>query len=149
MKHCCVRRHYSFQVKKCGSDSCSMRRPPRLPKTVFDTISVLPDPVPAEDGHYKAFDQLLGTPTDGSFRPSLQKAKKTLPFSASIQHVKNVDMMLQCKECSMWRLLYSRYKLRCQEKTQLKAAVEDLSFTCGAPLQDIDLSGHLNDVYTR
>ena len=149
MKHCCVRRHYSFQVKKCGSDSCSMCRPPRLPKTVFDTISVLPDPVPAEDGHYKAIDQLLGTPTDGSFRPSLQKAKKTLPLSASIQHVKNVDMMLQCEECSMWRLLYSRYKLTRQEKTQLKAAVEDLSFTCGAPLQDLDLPGRLNDVYTR
>lgn len=107
LKHCCIRRHYSFQVKKCSSESCSMCRPPRLPKAVFDTISALPNPVPGEDGHYKEFDQLLGTPTDGRFRPSLQKAKKTLPFSASIQHVKNVDMMLQCEECSMWRLLYS------------------------------------------
>ena len=92
LKHCCIRRHYSFQVKKCGSDSCSICRPPRLPKTVFDKLSVLPDPVPTEDGHYKAFDDVLGTHTDGSFRPSLQKSKKTLPFSASIQHVKNVDL---------------------------------------------------------
>ena len=35
------------------------------------------------------------------------------------------------------------------KKRQLKAAVEDLSFTCGAPLQDLDLPGRLNDVYTR
>lgn len=149
MKHCCVRRHYSFQVKKCGSSSCSICKPPRLPKQVFDTLEFLPDPVPGEDGHYKSFQQLFGTPTDGSHRPSLQKVKKTLPFSASIQHVKNVNMMLQCEECSMWRLLYSKYKLKQQEKADLEEALEDMSFTCGAPIQDLELPGRLNDVYTR
>lgn len=149
LQHCCTRRHYSFQIKKCGSDSCTICRPPRLPKQVFNSLSVLPDPVPTEDGHYKSFEELLGTPTDGSFRPSLQKVKKTLPFSASIQHVKNVDMMLQCEECSMWRLLYSRCKLTRQEKVDLNDAVEDLAFTCGAPIQDLHLPGRLNDVYTR
>lgn len=49
----------------------------------------------------------------------------------------------------MWRLLYSRYKLTRQEKAQLQFAIEDLSFTCGAPLQDLNLPGRLNDVYTR
>ena len=73
LKHCCVRRHYSLQVKKCGSDQCSICLPVRLPQSVFKNLSVLPDPIPTEDGHYKAFSDLLGTPTDHSFRPSLQK----------------------------------------------------------------------------
>ena len=152
LKHCCTHRHYSFQIKKCGSSTCDICKPVRLPKEVFDTLHVLPDPVPGEDGHYKSLDDLLGTETDGSHRPSLQKTpkrKKTLPFSASIQHVKNVDLMLQCDECAMWRLLYSRFKLTKKEKSDLQQAIEDISFTCGAPLQDLELPGRLNEVYTR
>ena len=121
----------------------------RLPQSVFKNLSVLPDPIPTEDGHCKAFSDLLGTPTDGSFSPSLQETRKTLPFFASVQHVKNVDMMLKCEKCLIWRILYSRYKLAQQEKTQLQAALEELSFTCGAPIQDLDLPGRLSDVYTR
>ena len=30
--HCCTSRHYSFQIKKCGSESCGMCEPVRLPK---------------------------------------------------------------------------------------------------------------------
>ena len=105
LNHCCTCRHYSFQIKKCGSDTCNMCKQVKLPKEVFDTLHVLPDPVPGEDGHYKNLDELLGTETDGSHRPSLQKTpkrKKTLPFSVSLQHVKNVDLMLQCDKCAMW-----------------------------------------------
>ena len=29
------------------------------------------------------------------------KSKKTLPFIASVQHVKKVDMMPQCDECDL------------------------------------------------
>ncbi len=112
-----------LQDNKCffKFDNCNICRPARLPHTVFDSLSVLPD------GHYivKSFVELRGTPTYGSFRLSLQKVKKKQAFSASIQHVKNVDMMLRCEECSMWRLLYSRCKLTRQEKAELEAASED------------------------
>ena len=109
------------------------------PKEVFDSLHVLPDPVPSEDGHYKTLEELLGTETDGSHRPSLQKTskrKKTLPFLASVQHV---DLILQCDECSMWRLLYSRFKLTRKARADLQVAIDDISFTCGAPLQDLQL----------
>lgn len=76
LKHCCTRRHYSFQVKKCGSDTCDICKPAKLAKEVFDSLHVLPDPVPSEDGHYKTLEELLGTETDGSHRPSLQKTSK-------------------------------------------------------------------------
>lgn len=111
LKHCCTCHHYSFQIKKCSSETCNICKPSRLPKAVFDSLHTLPDPVPGEDGHYMTLDDLLGTETDESHRPSLQKTpkrRKTLPFAVSIQHVKNVDLMLQCDECSMWRLLYSQ-----------------------------------------
>ena len=49
----------------------------------------------------------------------------------------------------MWRLLYSKFKLTKKERTDLQAAMEDIPFTCGAPLQDLDLPGRLGEVYTR
>ena len=63
--------------------------------------------------------------------------------------MKNVDLMLQCDECAMWRLLYSRFKLTKKEKSHLQHVIEDILFTCGAPLQDLELPGRLNEVYTR
>ena len=85
--------------------------------------------------------------TDHPFRRH-PNGEKTLPFSASVQHVKNVDLMLQCDECSMWRLLYSRFKLTRKERADLQVAIDDISFTC-APLQDLQLPGHHSEVYTR
>ena len=38
LKHCCTRRHYSFQIKKCGSDTCDICKPVKLPKEVFDSL---------------------------------------------------------------------------------------------------------------
>ena len=64
LKHCCTRCHYSFQIKKCGPKSCGMCGPVRLPNEVFDQLHFLPDPVPGDDGHYRAFKDLLGTKMD-------------------------------------------------------------------------------------
>ena len=120
-------------------------------KTEVDCLWCV-DPMPGDNGHYKAFKDLLGTKTDGTHQPSLQKASKrtkTLPFSASVQHVKNADTMLQCDECGMWRLLYCRFKLSKKEQANLQTALQDVSFTCGAQLQNLELPGRLNEVYTR
>ena len=35
LKHCCTRRHYSFQIKKCGSDTCDICKPVKLPQGGF------------------------------------------------------------------------------------------------------------------
>ena len=61
LQHCCTCRHYLFQIKKCGSETCDICKPVRLPKEVFNSLQILPDPVPGEDGHYKTLDDLLGT----------------------------------------------------------------------------------------
>ena len=59
----------------------------------------------------KTYDELLGAKTDVGHRPSIQtsgssKGKKALSFSASAQHISNVDLTVQCNECSMQWLQY-------------------------------------------
>ena len=56
------------------------------------------------------------------------------------------QLILQCDECGMWRLLYSRLKLTKKERSDVQQVIEDVSFTCGAPLQDSELPGRLNEV---
>jgi len=63
--------------------------------------------------------------------------------------VRNIDLMLQCDECGLWRLLYSKYKLTKKERSDLQAAIEEISYTCGAQLQELELPGRLKDVYVR
>ena len=153
-EHCCVCHHYCFQIKKCGSVECTMCKPPKLPRDIFDTIHFLPDPIQGDDGHYMTFEQLVGSNTDESHQPSLQKSakrSKTLPFAASLQHVKNMDLMLQCDEFGIWRLLYSCHKLTKKEQNHLQIAIKDVSFVCATHLQDLEIPGpgRLNNVYTQ
>lgn len=76
--------------------------------------------------------------TSEEHRPSLKKAPKakakSLPFYASVQHVKNAQLMLQCEECNMWRLVYSKYKLPVAQRRQLQRLLDDYSYSCGAKL---------------
>ena len=61
-------------------------------------------PEPAQDGHYKSFSDVFGTATNKESRPSLQTKKgkqKSLPFTASVQHVRNANLMIQCEECEI------------------------------------------------
>jgi len=77
---------------------------------------------------------------DHHFRQRLKRAK-TLPFTASVQHVKIVNLILQCDECNMWKLLYSHHKLTTKEQNDLQAVISDVLFTCGAEIQDSNLPG--------
>ena len=108
----------------------------------FAKLHHLPDPLPGNDGHYKPFSEAFGEPTAEDHRPSKIRAEakeRALPFYPSVQHVKNTQMMLLCKECLMWRLIYSKRKLTQVEKMQLEKALDDMSFSCGAQLQDADI----------
>ena len=129
--HCCQSRHYSFCIKKCGEPTCEVCQPVRLPSQVFKSLHFLPDPVPSDDEHYKLFDEVYGSETTEMHRPSLvqkSKRRKTLPFTASIQHVKNVNLIVQCEQCGMWRLIYSPYKLKAEDKRILESKLDSSSF---------------------
>ena len=111
MDHCCVIHKYIFQIKKCGSLTCSICKPPHLPQEIFKQSKFLPDPMHRKEGHYKPFSDVYGTTTSEehcSSSTKKTKRRKTLPFPSNLKHVKNIDMMVQCDECDVWRLLYSQ-----------------------------------------
>ena len=57
--------------------------------------------------------------------------------------------MLECEECGMWRLLYSKHKLKAADRCQLQQILDNWSYSCGAQLQDLNLTGSLAEVYVR
>ena len=115
---------------------CDICKAVRLPIEVFQQIKA---PEPGEDSHYQPFSQIYGTTTTEKFRPSMkQSRKKTLPFHGKLQHMRNVDMMLECQECGMWRLIYAKRKLEVQERKYLTDILDGMIFSCGSMLQDLD-----------
>ena len=99
--HHCKVRHYMFSIKKCTRDSC-VCKPPRLPMEVFESLNHLPDPVPDDDDHYKAFDDLYGkSEMSKEYHPPLKQSEAKnsgMPFSPSAQSANNTSTVIQCHE---------------------------------------------------
>ena len=58
--------------------------------------------------------------------------------------------MLECEECGMWRLIYTQKKLSNSQRNALQEILDGMSFSCGSPLQDLDLPSDLiNTVFVR
>lgn len=106
----------------------------------------------SDSPHYKPFIEVYGTETSDSFRPSLleEKAKsKSLPFYASVQHVKNAQVMLQCESCNMWRLVFSKFKLNSTQRQLLLDLLDNLTYTFGSKLKDANLPEEFVNVEVR
>ena len=73
--HCCVQRHYFFDIIKCGEADCDICLPARLAPDVFSTLKHLPDLVPGSDDHYKKFSDVFGTKTTEQYRLSSTTCK--------------------------------------------------------------------------
>ena len=110
---------------------------------IFQQIKHFPDPAPGDDGHYLPF---AGTETE-KHRPSKKRPprkQRILPFHGKL-HVRNADLMLECEECGMWRLIYAKHKLSLNQRKAIQDLLEGMSFSCGSPLQDLDLPSDLVD----
>lgn len=156
ISHCCQSNHYTFDVLKCGKADCKLCLPVRLPLTVFNKLCHIPQPTPGEDGHYKPFNEVFGSETTEKYRPSYKgpslKAKRTrrkLPYYGGVQHVRNSQLMVQCSECNMWRLIFSKYKLTKEQRLTLQQLLDEYEYTCGATLKDLDLPEEYQDVDVR
>lgn len=66
----------------------------------------------------------------------------------TVQHVKNIGVMLQCEECDLWRLLYSKRKLSIRE-TEIQSFLDDIAYTCGATLEELNLPEKFSCIYIR
>jgi len=84
-------------------------------------------PTPGADDHYKGFEEVYGENPADKHRPSIRlKRQRSLSFSPSQQHVKNVGLLVECEE---WRLLFCKHKLK---PDILEKILEDVSYMCGA-----------------
>lgn len=54
--------------------------------------------------------------------------------------------MVQCEDCSMWRLVFSKRELSATARSTLQAILEDILYISGAILNDLDLPGSLSSV---
>ena len=155
MAHCCQSSHYSFDILKCGESNCTICKPVRLPSNIFNKLHHIPHPVPGEDGHYLSFTRVFGSATTEEYRPSFKpsskpkRSKRKLPYYASVHHVKNAKLMVQCAECKMWRLIFSKYKLNDAQRKNLQILLDNYEYSCGATLKDLCLPEEYCDVDVR
>ena len=151
LSHCCQTRHYTFCIKKCGKDDCTICKPVKMDKAKFEKLKFLPDPMMQEDDHYVPFEKAFISDTSENDRPSLKgkSVAKPLSFSPSVQHAKNTGTVIQCEECNMWRLVFSKKKLPPAARNTLQSILEEVSYTCGASLEDLDLPESLGSVVIR
>ena len=115
---------------------------------MFIGVYPLPNPIIGEDGHYMAFSSVFGQNINNSGAPSELSGKKkaNLGFNATQQHAKNTNTVILCEECGMWRIIFSKNKLSAQSRVDLANLLEDISYSCGATFDDIDLPQSLKSI---
>jgi len=57
--------------------------------------------------------------------------------------------MVQCEECNMWRLVFSKHKLTIVQRQRLQVILEGLSYSCGAKPSKLELGSEFKDVEIR
>ena len=131
ISHCCQSTQYTFNILKCGKVTCTLCKPVKLPADVFQKLHHIPHPVLGEDNHYKPFSEVFGSETIEecpSFK-SNNKGKNSLPFYGRLQHVENANLVIQCSECDMWRLVFLKYKLKPEQRRDLQSLLDDFTYT--------------------
>ena len=58
-------------------------------------------------------------------------------------------MVVQCEECEMWWIVYSKKKLDSQSLSLLEKILDDIVYTCGAMFDELDLPPTLKSVCVR
>ena len=122
-----------------------------MDKDTCQKLRFFSDPIIREDGHYLPFDQAFTRDTTEQDRPSLKgKTKaKSLSFSPSVQHINKTGTVIQCDECNMWHLIFSKRKQSVAARNTLQCVLEDVSYTCGASLEDLALPNSLSSIVIR
>ena len=57
--------------------------------------------------------------------------------------------MVQCENCEMWRLIFSKFKLKTTQKQQLQQVLGNLLYTCSSKLRDLNLPEEFSNVEIR
>lgn len=57
--------------------------------------------------------------------------------------------MVQCSECNLWRLIFSKERLSGEQRNELSKILEQYMYSCGASLQELDLPQGFENVEIR
>ena len=87
--------------------------------THFDIYLIDPMINPSEPEHYLSFDGAMLKETTENDCPVL-KNYWIITFAFFIQHMKNANVIIQCEECLMWTLLFSKRKLTISHKEHFR-----------------------------
>ena len=134
-------RTYSLQIMKCTSAECwycGLLAPIRMEPEVYDQIKWLPDPQQKDGEEWKSFDEVYGTDTDDSKRPSLSQkptSAKDMAYKASgLFTTAKVRGFVICSECGKRRCVFAKGQLTPAHLVALKRVQEDLLYSCGSCL---------------
>ncbi|XP_033730159.1 uncharacterized protein LOC117319474 [Pecten maximus] len=132
----CIERNYIFQIRKCDLENCCSRI--RNPTGVVPHF--LPDPEvdPDHQGHYKSFEDVLGTPTSERDMPSghtqtiANVAEEQQGCTNRILVAQNARKTILCEECAKPRCVYSRRALTLREERSFRRIKDRYNYTCGS-----------------
>jgi hypothetical protein len=79
------------------------------------------------DGHFLPLADAFEKPTSEKCRPSFHSKNKKATVTALLQHERNANLLLQCDECSKWRLVYALRKLPANQRNQLMKALDGIA----------------------
>ena len=151
-----------FSIKKCGDVDC-VCGPIRPHQSVFENLHHLPDPRPSPSNpeKYISFSESYGRPTTDTPdkhlpSPRVQNKEHGIPFSPSAQSAKNTKLVIKCEGCGKWRwrwrCIYSKRKLKVDEKQVAMISLETLRYMCGASINAVSSedgeSSHMDKLYT-
>ncbi|CAB5381895.1 unnamed protein product [Rhizophagus irregularis] len=104
--HCCQKRHYFFEIKKCGNEFCEICQPLSGDKQMFEKLANFSDSMPGNENHYMPFKEIYEKETDEKHRPSLKSKSNNnttdsndLQLKLTQQYVRNVGQCVLCIEC--------------------------------------------------
>ena len=80
LNYCCQMRHYTFCIKQCGQEDCTIYKPVWMDKDTFKKLRLLPDCLMQEDGHYLPFDQAFTRDTTEQDCPLLKEKQRQSPL---------------------------------------------------------------------
>ena len=86
----------------------------------------IPDHVPNKE-RYQPFDKLYGSET----------SEHNHPLNPMKQTALNVGKVVNCEECSMWRLLHAKNKSNAEDLQKLEELLNDV-YLCGSSFGDLD-----------
>jgi hypothetical protein len=146
--HCCQKRHYFFNINKCGNEFCSICLPLSGDKKMFEKIFNFPDLMPGNDNYYISFEDIYGKETDEKHHPSLKNKSNNNTANSNDpqlkptqQYVCNIGLCISYIECNKPRVLYSKYKVKQKTIQKLRSFLETVDYSCGATFAELtDLS---------